>query len=87
MIIEYQNSREGAYDMRKHKVRKGDIIKSNIKSLIWIDKGEVFTVDGTVISEIDGKEGVSFVDRTKSKRVFWNTSDYDVISRKGNGNG
>ena len=67
--------------MREHNVKKGDIIASNIKSPIWIDKGETFIVDGIVRSEIDGKEGVSFTDRTQSKRVFWNANYYAVQGR------
>ena len=62
----------------KHAVRRGDIIRSNIKSPIWIDEGEIFIVDGIVVSEIDGKEGVSFIDRNGGKRVFWNVDDYEM---------
>lgn len=65
--------------MTKHNVKKGDSIVSKIHSRIWIDIGETFVVEKIVVSELTGKEGVLFLDRTGSKRVFWNVSDYEVI--------
>ena len=66
--------------LRTHYVKKGDVIRSMKQSPIWIDKGEVFTVEGIVTSQYDDFQGVSFIDRTGSKRVFWFTSEYEVVS-------
>lgn len=68
--------------MSIHNVKKGDYIISKIHSRIWINIGEVFIVEGVVVSELTGKEGVSFLDRTGSKRVFWNADDYFKINEE-----
>jgi hypothetical protein len=67
--------------MTMHTVQKGDLIKSNIHSRIWIDIGETFTVEEIVVSQITGDTGVMFLDRTGSQRVFWNPHDYELIRR------
>ena len=64
--------------MIEHTVTTGDRIISNKKSPIWIDKGEEFVVTAIVKSELTGNLGVSFIDRTGSKRVFWRQSYYTI---------
>ena len=65
--------------MNEHRVKKGTVIKSKIKSRIWIDIGETFTVEGIVKSEYHNGDGALFIDRNGGERVFWKPSDYEII--------
>lgn len=62
-----------------HNVKQGQQIESRIDSNLWISKGEIFLVRGVVRSELTNELGVSFYDRNGSKRVFWNSKDYEII--------
>lgn len=66
--------------MNKHNVKSGDKIICQIESRIWLSVGEIFTVERLVESQITNEQGVLFVDRLGSERVFWNTEDYELLN-------